>query len=58
MDGRSVFEDRSKYAYGLKSSLYVEMLQCAFYPVRYPLNIGYHGKDSRVRIVGFEESGT
>ena len=35
------FEDRSKCAYGLKSGLYVEMLQCAFYTVRYPLNIGY-----------------
>ena len=45
------FEDRSKCAYGLKSSPYVEMLQCAFYPVRYPLNIGYHGKASRVRMV-------
>ena len=45
------FEDRSTCAYGLKSSLYVEMLQCAFYPVRYPLNIarvprqGQQGQD-------------
>ena len=45
------FGDRSKSAYGLKSSLYVEPLQCAFYPVRYPLNIGYHGKASRVRML-------
>ena len=45
------FEHRSKCAYGLKSSLYVEMLQCAFYTVRYPLNIGYHGKASRDRMV-------
>ena len=34
-------------------SLYVELLQCAFYPVRYPLNIGYHGKSSRARMVVF-----
>ena len=27
------FEDRRKCAYGLKSHLYVELLQCAFYPV-------------------------
>ena len=52
MEGALVFEDGSKYAYGLKSSRYVEMLQCAFYP----LNIGYHGKASRVRMVGFEGS--
>ena len=45
------FEDGSKYGYGLKSSLYVELLQCAFHPVQYPLNIGYHGKVSRVRMV-------
>ena len=45
------FEDGSKYGYGLKSSLYVELLQCAFYPVQYPLNIGYHGKANRVRMV-------
>ena len=44
-------EDRSKSAFGLKSSLYVKPLQCAFYPVRYPLNIGYHGKASSVRMV-------
>ena len=29
----------------------LNMLQCAFHPVRYPLNIGYHGKASRVRMV-------
>ena len=45
------FEDRSKSAYGLKSSLYVEPLQCAFYPVRYPYNVGYHGKANRIRMV-------
>ena len=45
------FEDGSKCAYGLKSSLYVELLQCAFYPVRYPLNTGYQCKASRVRMV-------
>ena len=45
------FEDRSKCAYGLKSSLYVEMLQCAFCPVRCPWNIAYHGKASRARMV-------
>ena len=47
----SFFKDRSKCAYGLKSSLYVELLQCTFYPIRYPLNIGYHSKASRVRMV-------
>jgi len=51
------FEDRSKCAYGLKSSLYVEMLQCAFYTVRYPLNIGYHGKASRDRMVAWPDLG-
>ena len=45
------FKDRSKCGYGLKSSLYNELFQCAFCPVRYPLNIGYHGKASRVRMV-------
>ena len=45
------FKDRSKCTYGLKSSLYVEPLQCAFHPVRYSLNIGYHGKARRVRMV-------
>ena len=45
------FEDRSKCAYGLKSSRYDELLQCAFYLVRYHLNIGYHGKASRARMV-------
>ena len=39
------FEDRSKRAYGIKSSSYVELLQYAFYPVR------YHGKANRVRMV-------
>ena len=52
-DGQSFgfFEDRSKCAHGLKSSLYVELLQCTFFPVRYPLNIGYHGKARRVKMV-------
>ena len=40
MDSLPFFEDRSKCAYGLKSSPCVEMLQSAFCPGRYPLNNG------------------
>ena len=45
------FEDRCRCAYWLKGSIYVELLQCEFYPVRYPFYIGYHGKANRVRMV-------
>ena len=53
-DGRSFgfLKTEASVRMGLKAVLiYAEMLQCAFYPVRYPLNIGYHGKASRVRMV-------